>query len=154
MRYPRTVSDEDVQAYVEANIGEFHAKRVGRLQTLALNSLLRRKNPYLFRTKHIQTAHDLVKPMLDAHIVSQEETMFGGFLEGLAVRVAEIAFEGRTSGIEGIDLELDKGNTRYIVSIKSGRTGETHLKCGVCAMILSARHASCGSSTRPLTCEL
>lgn len=114
------VSEHDVRAYVEANIGAFHARRVERLNSLDLNTLLRRKNPYLFRTKGIQTAQDLVKPMLDAHLSSQEEGLFGTFLEGLAIRVAEIAYGGRKSGIEGVDLEFDKDATRYIVAIKSG----------------------------------
>lgn len=85
------VSEHDVRAYVEANIGVFHARRVERLNSLDLNTLLRRKNPYLFRAKGIQTAQDLIKPMLDAHLSSQEEGLFGTFLEGLAIRVAEIS---------------------------------------------------------------
>ncbi len=114
------VTAEDVRDYVEQNIGEFHQKRVERLESLRLHSLLRRKNPYLFRAKAIQTVHDLIQPMLDAHLSSQEETMFGAFLEGLAVEVCRIARQGRPSGIEGIDLEFDTEDRRYIVSLKSG----------------------------------
>ncbi len=114
------VSDDVVREYVEHNIGEFHLKRVERLNELQLRKLLRRKNPYLFRAKAIDAVPDLVKPMLDAHLSSQEETFFGDFLEGLARHVCDLARNGRASGIEGVDLEFDIGRTRYIVSLKSG----------------------------------
>ncbi|HRE48507.1 MAG TPA: PmeII family type II restriction endonuclease [Aggregatilineales bacterium] len=44
----------DVQAYVEAHIGEFHAARLKGLQRLRLDTLLKRKNPYLFVAKDIR----------------------------------------------------------------------------------------------------
>lgn len=114
------VSDDVVRDFVERNIGEFHSKRVDKLNELQLGKLLRRKNPYLFRAKAIGTAQDLVKPMLDAHLSCQEETIFGDFLETLARFVCEVARDGRVSGIEGVDLEFDADSTRYIISLKSG----------------------------------
>ena len=63
---------------------------------------------------------DLVRSLLDAHLSSQEETLFGDFLEGLAVYVAETVHGGWKSSATGIDLEFAIGETRYIVSIKSG----------------------------------
>jgi hypothetical protein len=41
-------------------------------------------------------------------------------LEGLAIYINSIVYGGRKSGIEGIDLEFEKGTIRYIVNIKSG----------------------------------
>ena len=114
------VSNEAVRDFVEQNIGDFHSKRVDKLNGLKLKELLRRKNPYLFRAKAIETAQGLIEPMLDAYLSSQEETIFGNFLEGLARRVCEIARNGRVSGIEGVDLEFDDASTRYIISLKSG----------------------------------
>lgn len=114
------VSDNVLQDFVEQNIGEFHSKRVDKLNELKLKELIRRKNPYLFRAKSIETAQGLIEPMLDAYLISQEETIFGNFLEGLARRVCEIARNGRVSGIEGVDLEFDDSSTRYIISLKSG----------------------------------
>lgn len=79
-----------------------------------------RKNPYLFKAKHVETAGVLVKQLLDAHLSSQEETVFGDFLESLAIFVCEESFGGRKSVTEGVDLEFERDKTRYIVSIKSG----------------------------------
>ncbi|MBC8183314.1 cytosolic protein [candidate division KSB1 bacterium] len=110
----------DVKKYVESNISTFHSKRLQNLEKLKLTKILKRKNPYLFKAKNILTAHDLVKTLLDAHLSSQEETIFGDFLEGLAIFINNKVYNGRKSGITGIDLEFDLNNARYTVSIKSG----------------------------------
>ena len=114
------INDEQITAYVEANIGTFHDKRLESLNNLKLQNLLRRKNPYLFKSKNLTVAADLIRSLLDSHLSSQEETMFGDFLEGLAVYIAEIVHNGWKSSATGIDLEFSKDNARYIVSIKSG----------------------------------
>lgn len=110
----------DVRDYVSQNIGNFHSRRLKSLRALSLDKVLRRKNPYLFRAKNILVANDLVKQLLDAHLSSQEEGIFGDFLEGLAIFVCERARGGRKSTTEGIDLEFDKDSVRYVISIKSG----------------------------------
>lgn len=110
----------EIKGYVAENIGSFHDKRLERLNGLKLNKILKRKNPYLFKAKNILTSQDLVKSLLDAYLSSQEETIFGEFLEGLAIFVCNQVYFGRKSAAEGIDLEFDKEDVRYIVSIKSG----------------------------------
>jgi hypothetical protein len=114
------IGNRDVSNYIEKNISTFHAKRLLNLEGLKLSKILKRKNPYLFKAKNILTAPDLVKTVLDAHLSSQEETIFGDFLEGLARFICEKVHNGKKSSAEGIDLEFDKNKTTYIVSIKSG----------------------------------
>ena len=115
-----SIEISDVRTYVENNIGSFHLKRLENLEKLKLSKILKRKNPYLFKAKNILTAQDLVKTLLDAHLSSQEETIFGDFLEGLAIFINERAYGGKKSSAEGIDLEFNKNDIRYIVAIKSG----------------------------------
>lgn len=110
----------ELTEFIEKNIPSFHAKRLASLSELRLEKVLSRKNPYLFKAKNVETAQDLVKQLLDAHLSSQEETVFGDFLETLAIFVCQRVFDGRKSSSPGIDLEFDQGKTRYIVSIKSG----------------------------------
>ena len=85
-----------------------------------LANILKRKNPYLFRAKHILTAEQLIKSLVDAHISSNEETIFGDWLEALAIFINKKVYDGRKSGITGIDLEFDLNGTRNIIAIKSG----------------------------------
>lgn len=110
----------EVTDFVEHNIGRFHASRLKSLAGLKLQSILSRKNPYLFKAKNMLMASDLVKSLLDAHLSSQEETIFGDFLEGLAVFICGRVYGGTKSAAEGIDLEFTRGKVKYIVAIKSG----------------------------------
>ncbi|MBN2643724.1 MAG: hypothetical protein JXR78_18890 [Victivallales bacterium] len=116
----KQININEVVKYVEQNISIFHTKRISSLDTLSLNKVLKRKNPYLFKAKYVLTAEEIVRGLVDAHISSNEETIFGDWLEGLAIFVNSKVYGGWKSGIQGIDLEFDRDNIRYIVNIKSG----------------------------------
>ena len=110
----------EVRQFVEANIGVFHEKRIKSLDNLKLDKVLKRKNPYLFKAKDTITSEQIVRGIVDAHISSNEETIFGDWLEGLAIFINEKVYDGRKSCIPNIDLEFDNNGVRYIITIKSG----------------------------------
>lgn len=116
----RPLTNEDVIAYVEEHIGEFHQSRLNSIQGVSLHDVLSRKNPYLYKAKNLTTASDIVKIIVDAHLSSAEETVFGNWLEGLAIHINQIVFDGMKSGITGMDLEFTRDGIRYLVVIKSG----------------------------------
>jgi hypothetical protein len=111
---------KDVLQYVAQNIGSFHQKRIESLDNLELSRVLKRKNPYLFKAKYMLTAEQIIRALADAHISSNEETIFGDWLEGLALFINHKVYGGYKSGITGIDLEFDSEGMRNIVTIKSG----------------------------------
>lgn len=74
------INRADIAEFIEAHISEYHDKLLKRLLTLKLSIVLKRKNPYLFKAKSLNTAQDLVKSILDAHLSSQEKAFLGGFL--------------------------------------------------------------------------
>lgn len=111
---------KEIIKYIEGKISSFHQKRISSLDTLKLKEILKRKNPYLFKAKYILTAEQLIKGLVDAHISSNEETIFGDWLEGLAIFINEKVYGGWKSGITGIDLEFNNEKVRNIVTIKSG----------------------------------
>lgn len=110
----------DVLQYVENNIGVFHEKRIQSLDNLRLSKILKRKNPYLYKAKNVLTADEIIRSIVDAHLSSSEEGIFGDWLEGLAIFINEKVYSGWKSGIPGVDLEFDYEGRRYIVTIKSG----------------------------------
>ena len=110
----------NVTQYVEENIGVFHEKRIGSLNRLKLKTVLQKKNPYLFKAKYLLTAEQIIRGLTDAFISSHEETIFGDWLEELAIFINQNVYGGWKSGITGIDLEFDKDNIRHIIAIKSG----------------------------------
>jgi hypothetical protein len=111
---------KDVADYVENNIGIFHQKRIDKIKSLNLTKILLSKNPYLFKAKYLLTAEQIINSLVTATISSSEESIFGDWLEGLAIFVNQKVYRGWKSGIKGIDLEFDDNGIRYIVTIKSG----------------------------------
>jgi hypothetical protein len=109
-----------ITEYVENNIGEFHSARIAKLKSINLKELLTRKNPYMYKAKNIVTASDMVEGLASAFMSSAEESIFGNWMEGVALFVAEKVYSGYKSSAEGIDLEFDKEGIHYLVSIKSG----------------------------------
>ncbi|OGF67954.1 MAG: cytosolic protein [Candidatus Fischerbacteria bacterium RBG_13_37_8] len=116
----RKIKKTELNDFINTNIQSFHDRRIENLKKLELKSILARKNPYLYKAKNILTSEELIRYLLDAHLSSQEEGIFGDFLEELAIFVCSKVFNGRKSTAEGIDLEFSKENIEYIVSIKSG----------------------------------
>lgn len=110
-----------VVTYIQEKVGpEFHDKKIEKLKKLTINDILKRKNPYLFKAKKTDTANDFVKAVLDATVSSGEETVFGNFLEKIAIVVCKQVWGGRKSTKTGLDLEFEDGHIKYLVSIKSG----------------------------------
>lgn len=111
---------KEVTQYVENNIGDFHNRLLETLNDLSLSVVLFKKNPYLFKAKAFTSAPSIVESLVDAFLSSREETIFGNWLEGLAIFINRKVYKGKKSTTKGIDLEFDKKGIRYIVAIKSG----------------------------------
>lgn len=112
---------QQIYEYVEKYISIFHQRRLDYVQNrVDLFKILKQKNPYLFKAKNVLTAQDLIRGFLDAFLQSQEETLFGDFIEGLAIFVCDKVYGAKKSELTGIDLEFEKDETIYIVEIKAG----------------------------------
>ncbi len=61
-------------------ITPFYNTRLEGMKSLRLKDVLRQKNPYLFKAKNIELAGDLVRGIVDAFLISREETVFGNLL--------------------------------------------------------------------------
>jgi len=110
-----------IEQFVHDNIDTFHERRLAKIKSLKLKTVLENKNPYLFRAKNLNRASDLVSALLDARLSSSEEGSFGGFLEDLAIYVAKITGGGQKSSSDGIDIDLTRKGVRYLIAVKSGK---------------------------------
>lgn len=120
-----SINYTEVEKFISEHVLKlFYDNRIARMKKLRLQKdILRKKNPYLFKAKNIQTAEGFVKNALDAFLISQEETMFGNLMEDLAIYVCQITFGGRKArqgDMKSVDLEFEQDNNYYIVGIKSG----------------------------------
>jgi len=89
--------------------------------SITFSKLFDKLNPYFFSIQSTKTVEEIVKNLTNAFLSSRDETIFGDWLEGLAIFVNEKVFGGWKSGITGIDLEFDRDGIRYIVTIKSSK---------------------------------
>lgn len=118
------INEKVLESFISENvITPFYIKRSAKLKELSLEGILKRKNPYLFKAKNIQTAEEFTRYILDAFLSSQEETIFGSLMENLAIFVCEKAFGGKKAEegmFSSVDLIFEKDGKTYIVGIKSG----------------------------------
>ena len=101
----------------------FYDKKIEKLKKVNMKGLMKRKNPYLFKAKNIQITGDLAKDILDAHLSSQEETIFGALLENLAIHINGMVYSGKKAEekkFKSVDLIFTRESKVYVVGIKSG----------------------------------
>jgi hypothetical protein len=118
------INYEELNDFIASDIIQpFYDIRLERLEMAKLAKIAKRKNPYLFKAKNIETAGDLAKGLLDAFLSSQEETIFGDLMENLAIHICNQVFGG-SKAQQGkycsIDLIFGRDGKTYIVGIKSG----------------------------------
>lgn len=95
----------------------FYSALTKTLDDMDVDKILKRKNPYLYRAKGINSAGQIVGGILSAYVSSSEETVFGNcFFEPIALVVSG----GQKAVSEGIDITVDKDNAIYSIAVKSG----------------------------------
>lgn len=109
--------EEEVLFAVSKALNEFYDSLTEKLNEINLTTILKRKNPYLYRAKGIHNATQIVDGILSAYVSSSEETIFGNtFFEPIAIVVSG----GQKAVTEGVDITVDKDNTIYSIAVKSG----------------------------------
>lgn len=120
----KKVNYKKVNKFIAKNvILPFYKIRLEKLKKTKLKTIIKRKNPYLFKAKNIETAGDLAKNAIDAFLSSQEETIFGDLLEEFAIYICNEIFGGwkaEKGKYRSVDLVFKRDNKIYVVGIKSG----------------------------------
>ena len=112
------IDSATISEFIVSNVdSDFHKKKELKISSLKLADITKRKNPYLFKAKGMNNASDLIKSIMDATVSSGEETVFGNFMEKVAIFTCSQALGGRKSSATGIDLEFERGGVKYLVRI-------------------------------------
>ena len=112
----------DEQAVIQAiasALETFYGTLIEKIDGLNIQKVMKRKNPYLYRAKAMQSAAEIVDSVLPAFVRSSEETIFGNcFFEPIAI--AESG--GNKALAEGIDIMIQNKETNTIsaIAVKSG----------------------------------
>jgi len=97
----------------------FYKRRIQALDSLNLNKVLSRKNPYLFRANGMSNATEMVRELLAAHISSSDEAIFGDeFFEPVCSAVSQKVIQ--VAGARGADFVVETENSYEVISLKSG----------------------------------
>ena len=112
----------DEQAVVQAiasALETFYGTLIEKIDGLNIQKVMKRKNPYLYRAKAMQSATEIVDSVLTAFVSSSEETIFGNcFFEPIAIA----ASGGNKALAEGIDIMIQNNETNTsIVSFPAMR---------------------------------
>ncbi|GEM_PF-2064079 len=70
--------DEKIGEFIKPLILEYHSKLLAGLRELKLSGVIKRKNPYLFRAKGVNTAHEIIKLILDAYLSQRRRLSLAG----------------------------------------------------------------------------
>lgn len=115
----KTYNEQAVVQAIAQALDSFYESLISKIDTLNINKVMKRKNPYLYRAKAMQSASDIVDSVLTAFVSSSEETIFGNcFFEPVAIA----ASNGNKALAEGIDIMLqdNENNTIAAIAVKSG----------------------------------
>lgn len=110
-------NDQIIISAISDALSEFYEKLIGKIDSLNISTVMKSKNPYLYRAKAMQNASEIVESVLNAYISSSEETIFGNcFFEPLAIA----ACNGVKSITPGVDIEVRDETTLHAIAVKSG----------------------------------
>ena len=119
MTINKTYDEQAVISAIAKALEMFYESLIEKIDGLDIKKIMKRKNPYLYRAKAMQSAAEIVESVLSAFVSSSEETIFGNcFFEPIAIA----ASGGSKALAEGIDImrEDKETNTIYAVAVKSG----------------------------------
>ena len=111
--------EQEVVKAVATALETFYANLIEKIDGLNIKKVMKRKNPYLYRAKAMQSASEIVESVLTAIVSSSEETIFGNcFFEPIAIA----ASGGNKALAEGIDIMIQDNTTNTIsaIAVKSG----------------------------------
>lgn len=112
-----TFNEEAVISSIAAALDNFYTSLIKKIDHLDVKTVMKRKNPYLFRAKAMNGAAQIVDAILAAFVSSSEETIFGNvFFEPVATAAAQ----GQKALAEGVDIMVERGDTIYAIAVKSG----------------------------------
>ena len=110
----------DIESFIDKRINIFFEEILNLIRNLTLSDILININPYLVFIKSSLIVGELIKNSINHFLLSQEETIFGNFMEDLAIFVCNKVYGAKKSELTGIDLEFERDGIIYIVEIKAG----------------------------------
>lgn len=119
MAINNSYDEMEVVRAIATALETFYGTLIGKIDGLNIQKVMKRKNPYLYRAKAMESAAEIVESVLTAFVSSSEETIFGNcFFEPIAIA----ASGGNKALAEGIDIMIQDNEANVIsaIAVKSG----------------------------------
>ena len=111
------MNQSELENLIRRSLDDFYQRRIKKLSELKLNTVLRKKNPYLLKAIGVQKASEIVEEILKAYMSSSDETIFGdAFFEP----IAKMCSGGIVSPSEGVDVAIETDTVYKAIAVKSG----------------------------------
>lgn len=108
----------ELERLIRQCLSNFYSRRIKALDGLDLKKILQRKNPYLFRANGIANAPEMINELLQAHITSSDENLFGEeFFEPICKALAAAS---HIAAAPGVDFVIEAEDSYEAVAMKSG----------------------------------
>lgn len=111
--------EKEVVEAIATALETFYGTLIQKIDGLNIQKVMKRKNPYLYKAKAMETASEIVESVLTAFVSSSEETIFDNcFFEQIAIA----ASGGNKALAEGIDIMIQNNEENVIsaIAVKSG----------------------------------
>jgi len=113
----KNLDSKSLEKFISNCLNDFYQSRLQKLDKLKLKTILRRKNPYLFKALNTEKASEIVEQILFAFISSSDEAIFGDrFFEPIAQEVSG----GSVSPSPGVDVAVETDSRYSAYAVKSG----------------------------------
>ncbi|MDO5560592.1 MAG: PmeII family type II restriction endonuclease [Oscillospiraceae bacterium] len=119
MAINNSYDEKEVVKAIATALETFYGTLIEKIDGLNIQKVMKRKNPYLYRAKAMESASEIVESVLTAFVSSSEETIFGNcFFEPIAIA----ASGGNKALAEGIDIMIQDNEANVIsaIAVKSG----------------------------------
>ena len=111
------MSDKELRKLIADSLTAFYESRMRVIEKIQLKTILRRKNPYLYKALGTESATEIIESILAAYVSSSDETIFGNvFFEPIALAVSG----GVVSDSPGVDISVETESAYLAISLKSG----------------------------------
>lgn len=77
MAINNTYDEQAVTKAIAEALENFYGSLIVKIDGLDIKKVMKRKNPYLYRAKAMESASEIVESVLSAFVSSSEETIFG-----------------------------------------------------------------------------
>lgn len=111
------LSSDKIIELAEEKIAIFYDRRIEAIKSLDISSVLKRKNPYLYKALGFTKSEEIVRELLSAYSISSYEGIFGdAFFEPLAEEICG----GEVADATDVDIIKRLDNMYRAYAIKSG----------------------------------